>query len=62
MRIARFDQLNFPRSLSAFDASFPLHGCFQRVVALDPDQSIDAIFCGEPGTTSTLFSYPAYQV
>jgi hypothetical protein len=49
MRIVLVDELDFPSSLSTIDPLFPLHCGFQCVVALEPDQSIDAVFCSEPG-------------
>ena len=49
MRIVFFDERNFPYSLPALDASFPLHRRFQRIVLLKPSQPIDCAFCGKRG-------------
>jgi hypothetical protein len=63
MRIVLFDELDFPSSLPALDSLFPLHRCFQYVVTLEPDQSIDAVFCGKPRDRFQLvLPYPADKV
>ncbi len=48
MRIVLFDELNFPSPFPTLDPFFTLHRCFQCVVTLEPDQSINAVLCSKP--------------
>jgi hypothetical protein len=54
MRIVPFDELDFPSSFPTLDVLFLLHRGFQCIVTLEPDQSIDAVFCSATGNRVQL--------